>query len=149
VLDQINEITRHPGAQAQSGNEPEDDEQEGASQVQQYKPTPGPPVRPERPHGEQEIVGGVRVRVGAAEVGEAAKAGGEAGAGEEGLPVAGGRKRKADRKPRSKRRCKQCMDFGGEGVDATKCRGAAGAGSCETFEKSGARNSVHQIAAAD
>ena len=89
------------------------------------------------------------VQAGPAEVAVVAGAGGEAGAGEEGLPVEGSRKRKGDKKPRSKRRCKQCLDFGGEGVDASRCKGAAGAGSCEKFEKSGARKPVPQSEVAD
>jgi len=140
VLAQINNITRPQAAQAQSGDEQDNDELEQASPVLQYTPMPGPPVRSERPHGEQAVVGGVHVGAGA---------GGEEGAGGGGLPVAGSRKGKKDKKPRSKRRCKQCMEFGGEGVDATRCRGAAGTGSCETFEKSGARKPVTQSEAAD
>jgi hypothetical protein len=140
VLDQINKITRPPAAKAQSGDEPDDNELERASQVLQYKPMPGPPVRSERPHGEQAVVGGVDVGAGA---------GGEGGAGGQGLPVAGSRRGKKDKKPRAKRRCRQCMDFGGEGVDATRCRGAAGTGSCETFEMCGARKPVPQSEAAD
>jgi hypothetical protein len=76
-------------------------------------------------------------------------AGGEKEAGGGGLPVAGSRKGKKDKKTRSKRRCKQCMEFVGEGVNATRCRGSAGTGSCETFDKSGARKPVPQSKAAD
>ena len=147
MLDQINRITGHPAAQAQAGDQYEDDEQEEASKVLQYEPMPPPPARHERSQGEQAVVGGVQA--GPAVVDVVAGAGGEAGAGEQGLPVEGSRKRKGDKKPRSKRRCKQCLDFGGEGVDATQCRGAAGAGSCETFEKSGARKPVPHSEAAD
>ena len=142
MLDQISRITRHPTAQAQSGDEYEDDEQQEVSKVLQYEPMPAPPAQHERSHGEQAVVGGVQA--GPAEVVVVAGAGGEAGAWEEAVPVKGSRKRKGDKKPRSKRRCKQCLDFGGEGVDATKCRGAAAAGTYETFEKSGKRKPVPQ-----
>ena len=72
MLAEINKITRPRAAQAQSGDEQDDDELEQASPVLQYTHMPGSPVRSERPHGEQAVVGGVHVGAGA---------GGEEGAG--------------------------------------------------------------------
>ena len=85
MLDQIHRITQHPAAQAQSGDEYDDDEQQEASKVMQYEPMPAPPARHARSHGEQAVVGAVQA--GPAEVAVVAGAGGEAGAGEKGLPA--------------------------------------------------------------
>ena len=134
MLDRINKITQR----APPAATPEDTEQ---PQVQQYQPLPAPPIRPQQALGEQAAAGGVQ------EVGVVAGTG--EGAGEQGVAEAGSRKRKKDLKPRLGRRCGQCLKYGGEGVDARACKGAAVSVKCPQWDEFGVPNGLPQNTAAD